>query len=474
MSKKLNDKIREILAEAAYEDLGPAVVTPWAMAGPNAASMVKPGQAKAPTCTNPVTGQRSADSDNPGAVAPVASAAPVEGDEEEDEDEDEKPVAKPEDDEEDEDEEGDEEEVKEAAEEEDDLDKTFTEMLNRLREEEGDEEEKPADAPAAGALGGAAPAGPAGAAVPSAPAAPISPAGTAGAAPVADDEDEDGKMEKIAEEEEEEEGEEDEKDGKKKKEEPVDTKDDEAAMFAGQQLPESFKQKASAIFRGTIARVVKEERKRTTAKLVKQLTEAVDILKAKAAKKQKSFEGKLTEQVDMYLNYVVENWMQENQLAVERGIRNELSEDFIRGLKKLFVEHYIEIPEEKVDVLKSMERQVTKLETKLNEQVQINAKQRQLNQNLKKDGILRSVCEGLEATRVEKLRTLAEGIEYTNRKEFTKRLTDLRDSYFPKEAKRTVETKQSITESVVEPVETEATSTNIDLYARTIARSKNR
>ena len=466
MSKKLNDKIREILAEAAYEDLGPAVVTPWATAGPNAASMVQPGQAKAPVATNPVTGQRSLE--GTGAAAPAAPAAPVEDDEEEEADE--KPVkkgAKPETDDE---EEGDEEEVKEAAEEEDDLDKTFTEMLNRLREEEGDEEEeKPAE--------------PAAAAAPAAPMAP--PAAAAPVAPEAE-EDEDGKMEKVAEdcEEEPEEGEkvvteeeEEEEEGegkKKKKEEPVDTKGDEAAMFAGEQLPESFKQKASTIFRTTIARVVKEERKRTTAKYAKQLGEAVEILKAKAAKKQKTFEGKLTEQVDMYLNYVVENWMQENQLAVERGIRNELSEDFIRGLKKLFVEHYIEIPEEKVDVLKSMERQVSKLETKLNEQVQFNAKQRQLNQDLKKDGILRSVCEGLEATRVEKLRTLAEGIEYTNRKEFTKRLTDLRDSYFPKDAKKATETKQSITESVVEPVETEPTSTNIDLYARTIARSKNR
>ena len=202
------------------------------------------------------------------------------------------------------------------------------------------------------------------------------------------------------------------------------------------------------------------------------MTEALSILKGKASKKQQVYEAKLTEQVDMYLNYVVENWMTENKLAVERGIRAELTEDFIRGLKKLFVEHYIEVPEDKVDVLKSLESQVTKLETKLNEQVQVNAKQRQTISGLKKETVLREVGTGLTDTQVEKLRSLSEGVEYTNRKEFTKRLSDLRESYFAKKATKPATERVSITESVV--AEQEEPTSAVDLYSRAISRSKGR
>jgi len=461
---KLNDKIREILAEAAYEDLGPAVVTPWTTSGPNAAGPVKP--AKAPVATNPVTGARSLESDNPGAAA-AAPVAPVEADEEEVEGDEEEMEAKPAkkakaakaakaDEGDDEDEDDDEEEVKEE-EEKDDLEKTFSEMLSRLREEDGEEEEE--EKPAA-----------------------VPPVPTGMPAVTEEDEEEEDEngvtIKEIAADDEEAEAEEGE--GKKKKAEGEEVpapmpnvEEDEAAMFKGEDLPESFKAKASAIFRSTVVRAVKEERKRLTNKHSKMLGEALNILKAKAEKKQKVYEGKLTEQVDMYLNYVVENWMEQNKLAVERGIRAELTEDFIRGLKKLFVEHYIEVPEDKVDVLKALERQVTKLEGKLNEQVQVNAKQRQQVAEMKKEAVVRVVSEGLPATQAEKLRGLAEGIEYTTRKEFAKRMFDLRESYFPKT--KSEKPKQSITESVATGGESDEATSTIDLYARTITRAqKNR
>ena len=474
MSKKLNDKIREILAEAAYEDLGPAVVTPWTTQGPNAAGPVKP--AHAPVATNPVTGAKSLSSDNPavagsgeaGPAAPPAAPAPEkkeEGEKEEEKCEEcgESPC-----------------ECDDKEEKEDDLEEAFSEMLTRLREEEEEEEDKEAEpAPAAAPAAGAGPA----AVNPVPPVPPGQPEGLKlGNKPELEEcEDEDEvQVKEVCEEEE---GEKEEPKAKEKKkegeEEPedekpkeVDIKSDENAMFAGQNLPEAFKAKASAIFRSTVARAVKEERKRLTKKYTRQLTEALSILKGKASKKQQVYEAKLTEQVDMYLNYVVENWMTENKLAVERGIRAELTEDFIRGLKKLFVEHYIEVPEDKVDVLKSLESQVTKLETKLNEQVQVNAKQRQTISGLKKETVLREVGTGLTDTQVEKLRSLSEGVEYTNRKEFTKRLSDLRESYFAKKATKPATERVSITESVV--AEQEEPTSAVDLYSRAISRSKGR
>lgn len=211
--------------------------------------------------------------------------------------------------------------------------------------------------------------------------------------------------------------------------------EDTEAMFKGEDLPESFKRKARIVFEAAVARRVAEEKTRITKKASAKLTEAFKVLKTKFDKKSNVFESKLTKKVDRYLGYVVENWMGENKLAVERGIRNELAENFIQGLKKLFVENYIEVPESKVDVVKTMGKKITKLESKLNEAVETNIKMRNSLAGYRKEEVIRSVSSGLTDTQVEKLRKLAENTEYTNRKEFAAKLTTIREAYMAKAPK---------------------------------------
>ena len=269
--------------------------------------------------------------------------------------------------------------------------------------------------------------------------------------------------EQFEEEDEDVKGEDDDDEDDEKKE---DVKEDINAIFAGVKLSESAKAKAATIFQAAVTRRVNEEKTRVQKVATKKLKEAFAVLKARSEKKQQVFESKLTGQVDNYLNYVVENWMSENRLAVERGIRAELAESFITGLKSLFVEHYIEVPESKVDVLATLGKKVTTLESKLNEAVETNIKMRSSLNTYRKEEVIRAVSNGLADTQREKLKKLAEGVEYTTRKEFAEKLNSLKESYFPKKATAVKKEETPLMESVQKP----AVSGEMDVYTKTLAK----
>jgi len=144
------------------------------------------------------------------------------------------------------------------------------------------------------------------------------------------------------------------------------------------------------------------------------------------------FQKELTEKVDGYLTYVVEEWMSENELAIDRGIRSELVEDFMSGLRTLFTEHYIDIPEEKVDMVDDLFTKVEDLETSLDEEINRGVELQKELAQFKKDDVLRGATKDLADTETEKISKLAEGIEYENEEQYTEKLNVLKESYFPK------------------------------------------
>ena len=250
----------------------------------------------------------------------------------------------------------------------------------------------------------------------------------------------------------------------------TDVKEDLDAIFAGFKLSEAAKTKAATIYKAAVTRRVNEEKQRVQQVATKKLKEAFAILKARSEQKQNVFESNLTGQVDRYLNYVVENWMGENRLAVEKGIRAELAESFITGLKNLFVEHYIEVPESKVDVVSTLGKKVTKLESKLNESIELNTKMRASLSAYRKEEVIRAVSGGLADTQREKLAKLAEGVEYTTRKEFQAKLVSLKEAYFTKATKPLKKEEQPLVESVTKPVKNDEMS----VYTQTLAKMNKR
>jgi hypothetical protein len=203
-----------------------------------------------------------------------------------------------------------------------------------------------------------------------------------------------------------------------------DITEDVDALLAGENLSEEFKTKAAVIFEAAVNARVQSISEQMQEKLVQQFDEEVD-----------SFKQELAERVDDYLNYVVEQFMEENKLAVEQGLKSELTESFINGMKNLFAEHYIDIPEEKVDLVSELADQVTTLEDQLNEQINKSVElNKELNEHKKMEAI-HAVCEGLTQTQVEKVVSLAEGVDFTTQEEFVEKLEMIKESYFPSNVK---------------------------------------
>ena len=206
----------------------------------------------------------------------------------------------------------------------------------------------------------------------------------------------------------------------------IDVKEDVEALIQGEDgLTEEFKQKASTIFEAAVQAKVLEE---VNAKLVE--LEAQHETEHEA--NSDNFQKELTEKVDGYLTYVVEEWMSENELAIERGIRSELVEDFMSGLKPLFSEHYIDIPEEKVDMVDDLFTKVDDLETSLDEEINRGVELQKELAKFKKEDVLKSATKDLADTETEKISKLAEGIEYENAEQYAEKLSVLKESYFPK------------------------------------------
>jgi hypothetical protein len=267
--------------------------------------------------------------------------------------------------------------------------------------------------------------------------------------------------EELLEAKEEEEEEEEEEKGKKKEEEEEEEmeesynlEDDVNALLGGEELSESFKEKAKTIFEAALKSKVGEIKEAVEAQYEQKLLEEVEEIKEA-----------LAERVDAYLEYVAEEWFVENELAIEHGLKTEMTESFLSGMKGLFEEHYVSIPEDKYDVIESMVEKLDEMEEKLNEQIEKNIS---LNKRLAEsvaDGILDQVSEGLAVTQKEKLASLAESVEFESEEEYREKLEMLKESYFP-----AGKTPKAHTETLSEGVDhsPESVSGTMAAYLRTL------
>jgi hypothetical protein len=245
------------------------------------------------------------------------------------------------------------------------------------------------------------------------------------------------------------------------KEETIDVSDDVKALIGDEKLTEEFKVKAATIFEAALKAKLKEHKSKVEVEYASKLKSEVDTTKAE-----------LVEKVDSYLNYVVEEWLKQNEIAVERGIKGEIAEDFISGLKKLFEDHYINVPDEKYDVLEDQASKIEELNSKLNEQIESNIKLNSEIGKLTRQDIVDAVSSDLTDTNKEKFNKLAEEVEYSNAEEFKKKVSTIKESYFV--SKKEISSKDGI-DNVAEGETTE----NVDLsnamtaYAAAISKTKN-
>ena len=200
----------------------------------------------------------------------------------------------------------------------------------------------------------------------------------------------------------------------------VDMSEHVEALLEGEELSEEFKQKALTIFEAAVKQKVEAEIALMEQAFAETLEEEVAAI-----------QEELSSNVDDYLNYVTEQWINENEVAIEAGLRTELTEDFISGLKTLFAEHYIDIPEDKVSVIEELGAQVEELEAKLNEEIDRSVTLNKMLAESKKFEVISSAVDGLTDTQAEKLKSLAESVEFTSVDEFATKVTTIRENYFP-------------------------------------------
>lgn len=239
-------------------------------------------------------------------------------------------------------------------------------------------------------------------------------------------------------------------------------KEDIDALLSGENLSEEFATKATTIFEAAVTTRVEEIVEEMENELVEQFQVAVDEIKEDLASK-----------VDDYLTYMTEEWMKENQIAIDKGLRAEVVEDFIGGLHKLFAEHYIDIPEEKVDVVEELSAKVDELEEQYNAQVRASIElKKELNEHKKIEAV-HTVCEGLTQTQVEKMKSLAESIEYTTETEFSSKLETLKESYFQSSVKVANNSALDDEVHIEEEVKKAKGSSDslIESYAKTISQT---
>ena len=236
--------------------------------------------------------------------------------------------------------------------------------------------------------------------------------------------------------------------------------EDVNALLGGEELSEEFREKAKVIFEAALNSKVKE------------IQEALEVQYAeKLAEEKEGLKDVLTERVDAYLEYVCEEWMTENELAVEQGLKTEMTESFLSGMKGLFEEHYVTIPEEKYDVLESMVEKLDEMETKLNEQIDKNIG---LNKRLAEttaDSILDQISEGLAVTQKEKLASLAESVEFESEEEYREKLETLKESYFSSKAPAPKVAQQQTLSEGVDTTEAPV-SGSMDAYLRSLGAFK--
>ena len=240
-------------------------------------------------------------------------------------------------------------------------------------------------------------------------------------------------------------------------EEELNIEEDVNALIEGEELSEEFKEKAKTIFEAAIISRVNQIKESLEAQYEERLVEEVQEISES-----------LSERVDSYLEYVADEWFNENTLSVEAGLKEELTESFMTGLRGLFEDHYVSIPEDKYNVLESMVEKLDEMETKLNEQIEKNIS---LNKRLAEsvaDGVLDQVSEGLAQTQKEKLASLAESVEFESEEEYREKLETLKEAYFPSK----VASPRARTESLSEGVDNapESISGSMAHYLNTLSR----
>ena len=238
------------------------------------------------------------------------------------------------------------------------------------------------------------------------------------------------------------------------------TDDVKALVSTDADLSEEFKEKAATIFETAVKTRIQEQVKVLESQYEEKLSKETETVKEAMVSK-----------VDSYLNYVVEEWMKENELAVERGIRTEIAEDFITGLKSLFKEHYIDVPEEKYNVLEDLTNQSKELESKLNEQIEKNVNlSKEVSEFHKKQAIL-EVTADLAETEKEKFVSMAENVEYDSAEKFREKLETIKESYFPKNKIEEAASKDEVDSVAANEPAVEASSDAMAAYTAAITKN---
>ena len=236
----------------------------------------------------------------------------------------------------------------------------------------------------------------------------------------------------------------------------VDVTDDVNALVEGEDLSEEFTAKATTIFEAAVKSKLRGEVERLEMEKTQEVAEEVE-----------SFKNELTEKVDSYLDYVVKEWMQENELAIDRGLKGEIAEDFITGLKALFEEHYIDVPDEKYDILEGQAQKIEELESKLNETIDKMTEMNKEKSSLVREQVIAKVSTDLAETEKEKFEGLVEDVEFTGEEDFTEKLNTLKENYFPKSV---------ATQTLEEEVETDNQEVDVSgamaAYMSAIQKSK--
>ena len=238
--------------------------------------------------------------------------------------------------------------------------------------------------------------------------------------------------------------------------EELDIEEDVNALLGGEELSEEFKEKAKTVFEAALKSKVSTIKESLEDQYAAALFEEVEQIKEA-----------LSDRIDSYLEYVADEWFNENVLAIEQGLKSEMMESFLSGMKDLFEAHYVEIPEEKYDVLESMVQKLDDMETKLNEQIEKNVS---LNKRLAEsvaDGIFDQVSEGLAATQKEKLASLAESVEFESEEEYREKLETLKESYFPSRQVSPSAKTENLSEGV--DVAPESYSSSMASYLKTLS-----
>jgi hypothetical protein len=238
-------------------------------------------------------------------------------------------------------------------------------------------------------------------------------------------------------------------------------KEDMDALLSGENLSEEFVTKATTIFEAAVIARAEEVISEAEEQLMEEFEIAVEAIKEDLAAK-----------VDGYLNYMVEEWMKDNEIAIQSGLKAEITEEFLSGLRDLFIEHHIDIPEDKVDIVEELAAQLEATEAVLNEEIARGIELSQALNEQKKIEAIYTACEGLTQTQVEKMKSLAEGVDFTTEEEFTTKLDTLKESYFKADVK--VATTDALDDEVLleeEKKSIKSSNSEIDYYAKSISQT---